>query len=226
MRRRHMAGPQNRSNNSMSGSFRRLRQLPRWKKVTGALVAFAALGLFAGGGEKSSRLETTGNPAEVQAFVASGTPPATGALPSAIPTVGAIPTAAIPTATLPAATPPAPLPTAVLTALDPATPAPATAVAATALAATPVPTTAVAGVQPPAAAQPTGAPATAVPAPTPTATVVPQPASNCHPSYTPCVPNVPYDLNCDDIDFSVQVIGPDQYGFDRDRDGSGCEGNR
>lgn len=60
------------------------------------------------------------------------------------------------------------------------------------------------------------APATPVP---PTAV----PAPNCHPSYTPCVPNVSYDLNCPDIGFAVQVIGRDVFGFDRDDDGRGCE---
>lgn len=29
------------------------------------------------------------------------------------------------------------------------------------------------------------------------------PQSNCDPNYTPCVPNVPYDLNCPDIGFMV-----------------------
>ena len=50
-------------------------------------------------------------------------------------------------------------------------------------------------------------------------------ASNCHPNYEPCVPNVAGDLNCDDIGFSVRVVGGrDPYGLDgNDNDGLGCE---
>lgn len=48
-------------------------------------------------------------------------------------------------------------------------------------------------------------------------------AGNCNPNYSPCVPNVPYDLDCGDIGFTVQVIGYDHYRFDRDGDGWGCE---
>lgn len=51
----------------------------------------------------------------------------------------------------------------------------------------------------------------------------PKPKSNCDPNYDPCVPNVSYDLDCPDIGFSVNVIGSDPHGFDRDRDGYGCE---
>ncbi len=47
---------------------------------------------------------------------------------------------------------------------------------------------------------------------------------NCDPNYTPCVPNVSYDLDCPDIGFSVTVIGYDKHGFDgNDNDGYGCE---
>lgn len=57
--------------------------------------------------------------------------------------------------------------------------------------------------------------------------VVEEPAApatgGCDPNYTPCVPQVPYDLNCPDIGFSVQVIGGDPHGFDREGDGIGCE---
>lgn len=48
-------------------------------------------------------------------------------------------------------------------------------------------------------------------------------SSNCDPNYTPCVPNVSYDLDCPDIGFGVQVIGSDPHRFDRDGDGYGCE---
>lgn len=45
----------------------------------------------------------------------------------------------------------------------------------------------------------------------------------CDPNYSPCVPNVTDDLDCDDIQMAVQVIGYDRHGFDRDGDGYGCE---
>jgi len=48
--------------------------------------------------------------------------------------------------------------------------------------------------------------------------------AKCHPSYDPCVPNVPHDLDCKDIGFKVTVIGPDEYRLDgSDHDGKGCE---
>jgi endonuclease YncB( thermonuclease family) len=54
--------------------------------------------------------------------------------------------------------------------------------------------------------------------------VVEQPATGgCDPNYTPCVPQVAYDLDCGDIGFSVTVIGYDVHGFDREGDGLGCE---
>ena len=49
------------------------------------------------------------------------------------------------------------------------------------------------------------------------------PAASCNPNYTPCVPNVPYDLDCADIGFTVHVIGVDVYRLDGDGDGLGCE---
>ena len=53
-----------------------------------------------------------------------------------------------------------------------------------------------------------------------------QVGSNCDPNYSGgCVPLVSYDLDCPDISFSVKVIGSDPHGFDRDRDGIGCESN-
>lgn len=51
----------------------------------------------------------------------------------------------------------------------------------------------------------------------------PRAASNCDPNYSPCVPNVSYDLDCPDIGFSVTVIGSDPHRFDADHDGHGCE---
>jgi hypothetical protein len=51
----------------------------------------------------------------------------------------------------------------------------------------------------------------------------PQLPSGCDPNYTGCVPNVGYDLDCGDIGFTVQVIGVDRHGFDREGDGIGCE---
>lgn len=52
----------------------------------------------------------------------------------------------------------------------------------------------------------------------------PAPTSSCDPNYTPCVPNVSYDLDCADIGHSVTVVGYDKHGFDgNDNDGQGCE---
>jgi endonuclease YncB( thermonuclease family) len=64
--------------------------------------------------------------------------------------------------------------------------------------------------------------ATPVPAPKP-----PTPAgSNCHPSYSPCLPIVD-DLDCADIRAMgvapVRVLSSDPYRLDADNDGSGCE---
>ena len=46
---------------------------------------------------------------------------------------------------------------------------------------------------------------------------------SCNSNYSPCVPNVAYDLDCPDIGFRVQVTGSDVYRLDRDGDGVGCE---
>ena len=62
----------------------------------------------------------------------------------------------------------------------------------------------------------------------PDATSRPDPTveAGCHPSYRPCVPDDAGDLDCGDIDFPVEVIGPDEYRFDgSDNDGRGCESN-
>jgi hypothetical protein len=57
------------------------------------------------------------------------------------------------------------------------------------------------------------------PAPAP-----PPPAPSCDPNYSGgCVPNVPYDLDCADINGPVYVVGRDPHGFDGDGDGVGCE---
>jgi hypothetical protein len=61
------------------------------------------------------------------------------------------------------------------------------------------------------------------PAPKP-APVAAQAASNCHPSYSPCLPDGP-DLDCGDIDGQVTVKGPDEYRLDADDDGTGCDSN-
>jgi micrococcal nuclease len=68
--------------------------------------------------------------------------------------------------------------------------------------------------------------------PTPVPTIVPfvapdpEPPSDCHASYDPCLPIVG-DLDCADVRAlgvaPVDVIGPDSYRLDRDNDGLGCE---
>ena len=50
-------------------------------------------------------------------------------------------------------------------------------------------------------------------------------AQNCHSSYPDfCIPPPPPDLNCPDISQkNFTVLPPDPHGFDRDKDGVGCE---
>ena len=54
------------------------------------------------------------------------------------------------------------------------------------------------------------------------------PEPDCHPAYTPCLPNLASDaLNCGDLTadqkpVTVNEIGVDPYRLDRDRDGVGC----
>jgi len=48
-------------------------------------------------------------------------------------------------------------------------------------------------------------------------------ALECSTAYAPCVLEMPWDRNCDDIGFRVRVlIAEDPYGLDRDGDGEGC----
>ena len=60
----------------------------------------------------------------------------------------------------------------------------------------------------------------------PTTTQAPE--TDCHPAYTPCLPNLPGDaLNCGDLTadqkpVTVNEIGVDPYRLDRDRNGVGC----
>lgn len=51
------------------------------------------------------------------------------------------------------------------------------------------------------------------------------PRNNCDPSYPDvCIPPAPPDLNCGDISQKrFRVLQPDPHGFDRDKDGIGCE---
>lgn len=48
---------------------------------------------------------------------------------------------------------------------------------------------------------------------------------NCDPSYPDvCIPPPPPSLNCRDIPHRrFRVLPPDPHGFDRDKDGIGCE---
>lgn len=62
------------------------------------------------------------------------------------------------------------------------------------------------------------------------AAAAPAARQRCHPSYPDfCIPHAPPDLDCPDVTgrkpFRVRhdVADPDPHGFDRDRDGSGCE---
>ncbi len=49
--------------------------------------------------------------------------------------------------------------------------------------------------------------------------------ASCDNAYpTVCFPSPPPDLNCDDIPYEdFLVLPPDPHGFDRDKDGIGCE---
>ena len=71
-----------------------------------------------------------------------------------------------------------------------------------------------------------GAPTTPVTPPPPTAPIAPSPPTNCHASYSPCLPIVA-DLDCADIRAMgvapVRVLGSDPYRLDGDNDGLGCE---
>jgi endonuclease YncB( thermonuclease family) len=65
------------------------------------------------------------------------------------------------------------------------------------------------------------------PVPVPAMTPAPTPSgSNCHSSYSPCLPIVG-DLDCDDIRAMgvapVRILGSDPYRLDGDNDGLGCE---
>jgi micrococcal nuclease len=47
---------------------------------------------------------------------------------------------------------------------------------------------------------------------------------DCHPSYSPCVPNDRSDYDCGELNNGpYEVKGPDEYGLDGDNDGVGCE---
>jgi micrococcal nuclease len=62
--------------------------------------------------------------------------------------------------------------------------------------------------------------------PPPRPATPPPRGGGCDPNYTgACVPVVPYDLDCADIDGPVRVVGDDIHRFDGDGDGYGCEGN-
>ena len=56
-------------------------------------------------------------------------------------------------------------------------------------------------------------------------TTAPPPASDCHPNYSGCLPNLLGDaLNCGDISAkNIRVSGADPYRLDGDGDGVGCE---
>ena len=55
-------------------------------------------------------------------------------------------------------------------------------------------------------------------------TAVPQSPRSCDPNYSGvCVPNVWYDLDCEDIGTNFWVVGSDPHRFDGDNDGWACE---
>jgi micrococcal nuclease len=65
---------------------------------------------------------------------------------------------------------------------------------------------------------------TSIPVAQPTQARAANLGANCHPSYIPCVPISPVDLDCRDVGFRVEVIGFDEYRLDNDDpDLIGCE---
>lgn len=46
---------------------------------------------------------------------------------------------------------------------------------------------------------------------------------SCDPNYTGCVPDAGYDVDCDEVNGPVEVIGADVDGLDADGDLIGCE---
>lgn len=71
----------------------------------------------------------------------------------------------------------------------------------------------------------TQAPTTQAPTTAAVVTEAPAPVSDCHPNYSPCLPNLPGNaLNCGDISAkNIRVSGGDPYRLDADGDGVGCE---
>lgn len=49
--------------------------------------------------------------------------------------------------------------------------------------------------------------------------------AECNPNYFPCVPDDVADIDCNEIEWRVDVVGNDVYNLDRDTDGIGCEWN-
>jgi micrococcal nuclease len=49
--------------------------------------------------------------------------------------------------------------------------------------------------------------------------------TDCDDSYPDvCIPPPPPDLDCPEVEYTnFRVLSPDPHGFDRDRDGIGCE---
>lgn len=49
--------------------------------------------------------------------------------------------------------------------------------------------------------------------------------AECNPNYFPCVPDDYADLDCNELEWRVDVVGDDVYNLDSDGDGIGCEWN-
>lgn len=73
----------------------------------------------------------------------------------------------------------------------------------------------------------TPAPKKTVQPPPPPPKPTPTPTEGCDPNYEPkidyCVPISIDDINCDEVEGPVNVIGEDIHGLDADNDGVGCE---
>lgn len=175
------------------------RRVPPWIWAGAACVAVAGVFAIAGGG----------GDVDQRAQLAPGGVMATGAEPSDTTIVTPATTSAPTTAAAPATAP---------TTERASEPEPA-------------PTTAPAPAPEPTMQAPGTTPTTTPPAPATTVAVAPLlPQPTCHPSYTPCVP-IDDDVDCAGgsgngpsyVAGPITVIGPDDYGLDRDGDGVACE---